>query len=413
MRRPASAWRFVCSAARPDSSPGSETIRMNKKAFVALVGSMFISMLGMGIVSPFLPIYANKMGASKLEVGLVQAAFNITGIGTLLFVGRLSDRYGRKSFLSAGLTILAIASIGLMYATDPLHLILWRLVQGLGASAHLPIAQAYLGDITPAGSEGKWMGLFNAVLFAGVGTGPLVGGVITDAFSIKTSFLFMAVLNVLGLIATLIFLKEMPRKTAARGNTAFFAPLKSRIMRGVLSYNMTTGIGTASLMAFMPLFAGLRLGLSASLIGVMLAARTPVSILQSYTGRLADRWNRRSMVICGGIASVIAMSLLPAAGRFWTLLAAYLSIALAQAFGVPAANAYVIREGRTYGMGAAVTMFMMAMNIGNGLGPVAMGSIADWFGLESAFHTAAICMAIGVALFAWMVRSSKRERVNP
>ncbi len=194
---------------------------MNKKAFAVLVGSMFISMMGMGIVSPFLPIYANTLGASSLQVGLVQAAFNITGIGTLLFVGRLSDRFGRKSFLSAGLSILAVASVGLMFSRDIVHLIAWRLVQGLGASAHLPIAQAYLGDITPEGNEGKWMGYFNAVLFAGMGAGPLIGGVITDAFSIRAAFLFMAVLNILGLIATLVFLKEMPRKTATHGHTSY------------------------------------------------------------------------------------------------------------------------------------------------------------------------------------------------
>ncbi len=376
---------------------------MNKKAFVVLVGSMFISMLGMGIVSPFLPIYANTLGASSLEVGLVQSAFSITGIGTLLFVGRLSDRFGRKSFLSAGLIILAISSVGLMFANDPFHLILWRFIQGLGASAHLPIAQAYLGDITPEGNEGKWMGYFNAVLFAGMGAGPLVGGIITDAFSINTAFLVMAVLNVIGLIAVLIFLKEMPRKTAVSGQTSIVAPLRSRIMQGVLSYRMTTGLGTSSLMAFMPLFADLRIGLSASLIGVMLAARTPVSIVQSYTGRLADRWDRRSMVIWGGIASIAAAALLPLTKGFWLLLIAYVSVMLGQAFGIPAANAYVVHEGRTYGMGASMTMFMMAMQVGNGIGPVVLGGIADGLGLESTFYTASVCMAAGVGLFACMV----------
>jgi DHA1 family multidrug resistance protein-like MFS transporter len=379
---------------------------MNRKAFVVLVGSMFISMLGMGIVTPFLPIYANTMGASSLEVGMIQAAFSITGIGTLLFVGRLSDRFGRKSFLSGGLTILAISSIGLMFANDPAHLILWRFVQGLGASAHLPIAQAYLGDITPEGNEGKWMGYFNAVLYAGMGAGPLAGGVITDVFSMNTAFLVMAVLNVLGLIATLIFLKDMPRKTAARGNKTITAPLKSSIMQGVLSYRLTTGLGTSTLMAFMPLFADLRIGLSTSLIGIMLAARTPVSIIQSYTGRLADRRNRRSMVIWGGIASIVAVALLPQTGGFWSLLLAYISVMLGQALGMPAANAFVVHEGRVYGMGICMTMFMMAMQVGNGIGPVALGGIADWLDLESTFYSAAVCMTAGILLFAWMVRDA-------
>jgi len=372
---------------------------MNKKAFAVLVGSMFVSMLGMGIVSPFLPIYANTLGATTLEVGLVQSAFSITGIGTLLFVGRLSDRFGRKSFLSGGLIILTLSSVGLMFASDPLHLILWRFIQGLGASAHLPIAQAYLGDITPEGNEGKWMGYFNAVLFAGMGTGPLVGGFIADAFSIRASFLVMAVLNTLGLIATLVYLKEMPRKTAARGYTSYAAPLKSRIMRGVFVYRMTAGLSTSCLMAFTPLFADLRIGLSTSLIGIMLASRTPVSIVQSYTGRLADRWDRRAMVVWGGIVSIAATALLPLTGGFWTLLVAYISVTLGQAIGIPAANAYVVQEGRTFGMGACMTLFMMAMQIGAGIGPVVLGGIADRIGLDSVFYAAAMTMTAGIIYF--------------
>lgn len=55
-------------------------------------------------------------------------------------------------------------------------------------------------------------------------------------------------------------------------------------------------------------------------------------------------------------------------------------------------------------MGASMTTFMLAMNVGNGIGPVVLGVIADWFGLESAFHAAAICMALGMVAFAFMVK---------
>lgn len=381
---------------------------MNRKAFAVLVGSMFISMLGMGIVSPFLPIYADHLGASSLELGLVQAAFNITGIGTLLFIGRLSDRFGRKSFLMGGLSILALASVGLMYSTSIAQLIAWRFVQGLGASAHLPIAQAYMGDITPEGDEGKWMGLFNAVLFAGMGAGPLAGGVIADALGIRIAFLTMAVLNVLGLAATLLFLKEPPRKTAALEHASYTAPLKSRVLQGVFAYRLTTGIGTASLMAFMPLYADLKIGMSAGLIGVLMAARTPISILQSYTGRLADKWNRRTMVLWGGAVSAAAVVLLPLTESFWTLLLAYLGVTLGQTYGIPPANAYTVQEGRTYGMGASMTLFMLAMQIGNGVGPIILGGLADRLGLESVFYAAALFMTAGLLLFAARVQNSSK-----
>lgn len=103
---------------------------------------------------------------------------------------------------------------------------------------------------------------------------------------------------------------------------------------------------------------------------------------------------------------MVAVALLPLSGAFWPLLLIYVCVTLGQAFGVPAANAYVVHEGRTYGMGASMTMYMMAMHIGTGVGPVALGGIADRLGLNSVFYSASICMAIGLIIFAWTVRSN-------
>jgi MFS transporter, DHA1 family, multidrug resistance protein len=377
---------------------------MNRKAFFVIAGTMFISMLGMGIVTPFLPIYADQLGASPLEVGLVQAGFSISNMFSLPFVGRFSDRLGRKVFLCIGLTILMLASLGFIWAKNPTQLIFMRLFQGLGASAHLPIAQAYLGDITPEGGEGRWMGYFNAILFSGIGMGPLVGGVLTDVFNMNTTFLVMAAFNLGGLIATLILLREVPRRPVPREHTSIIAPLRSRVMRGVFAYRMTVGFGTSTFMAFMPLFADLRLGLSASLIGLLLAVRMPVSLMQSYTGRLADRHDRRVLVVTSGVITMIFSALVPAAGGFLMLLAIYAMVSIGVAIGMPAANAYVVEEGRIYGMGACMTTFMMAMQIGNGVGPVMLGSVANFLGLESTFYAAAAFMLLGTLIFIWLVK---------
>jgi len=382
---------------------------MDKKTFVVLLGALFVSMLGMNIISPFLPLYAREMGASALQLGLVQAAFSVSGTITLLFIGRFSDNWGRKPFLVGGLSVLVLSSAALMIAATPFHLIVLRFFQGLGASTFLAISQAYMGDRLSSGSEGKWMGYFNAVLFAGMGSGPLVGGAITDASSIGTAFLALTLMNSLGLFAIILFLREMPRKRAVREYQSFLSPLRSLVMRGVFSYRMTVGVSTATLMAFVPLFAGLKLGLNSTMIGLMLAARIPISICQSYTGRMADRWDRRSMVIWGGLITVVAVLLIPSVGGFWTLLIAYLWVTVGQALGIPAANAYVVQEGRTYGMGASVTMFMMAMYAGNSIGPVVLGGIVDRLGLESAFYAASICMAAGVILFGLLVKSDSNS----
>jgi DHA1 family multidrug resistance protein-like MFS transporter len=381
---------------------------MNKRAFVIIAGTMFVSMLGMGIIAPLLPIYADQLGASPFEIGLIQAGFAMSNFVSLPFMGRLSDRYGRKIFLCAGLTILSLSSFGFIWARNPGQLFVMRLLQGLGASAHLPISQAYLGDITPEGDEGKWMGYFNAVLFSGIGTGPLVGGVLNDVFNINITFLVMGLLNLAAMIITLILLKEGRRKVAPPEHSSMIAPLKSRIMRGVFAYRMTIGIGTSTFMAFIPLFADLKLGLSTSLIGLLLAVRTPVSLTQSYFGNLADRHDRRTLIAISSVIAMIFTALVPVATGFWSLLIIYALLTFGVSMGMPALTAYVVDEGRTYGMGACMTTLTMSMQVGNGLGPIMLGGVANFLGLPAAFYSAGGFLLLGMFIFLWLVRSGRR-----
>lgn len=378
---------------------------MNKRTFVILVATMFISMLGFGIVVPLLPIYADQLGASALEIGFINAGFSLALMVSLPFMGRLSDRMGRKVFLCAGLVILTVSSLGFIWAQTPLQLILVRVFQGIGASMHLPIAQAYLGDITPEGEEGKWMGHFSAILFSSMGLGPLFGGVLTDLFSINTTFLVMAALCLIGLIATIIFLPEVVRKTTLEKQSTVFAGLmKSNILKGAFAFQIANGFGMASIMTFLPLFASQNLGLSVSLIGLLLASRTPLALLQSFTGTLADKYSRRVLVAAGGAVAIIFTALLPVAGGFWSLLVMHALMAIGVAFAMPAATAYVVEGGRTFGMGTSMAMFMMAMQIGMGVGPIMLGGIVDFTGIESAFYLGAGVILIGIVAFIWFTR---------
>ncbi len=88
--------------------------------------------------------------------------------------------------------------------------------------------------------------------------------------------------------------------------------------------------------------------------------RTPVSLTQSYFGHLADRLDRRMLVVVGGVIAMVFSALLPMSGGFWTLLVIYSLVIFGQSVATPASNAYVVEEGRNYGMGACMTLFMLA-----------------------------------------------------
>jgi len=123
-------------------------------------------MLGSGIVVPLLPLYAESLEASGLWLGLIFAAFPLSRTLATPVFGRLSDRKGRKLFISIGLLTYAIISFGFIYTNTVSQLVLMRFLHGLAGALILPVAQAYVGDISPPGEEGKWMGYANAAFLA-------------------------------------------------------------------------------------------------------------------------------------------------------------------------------------------------------------------------------------------------------
>lgn len=90
------------------------------------------------------------------------AGYGATSTLSAPFFGRLSDRRGRKTFLCIGLLCYASLSLGYILAENIFTLILVRLLQGTAGGMILPIVSAYVGDLSPQGKEGKWMGYINA-----------------------------------------------------------------------------------------------------------------------------------------------------------------------------------------------------------------------------------------------------------
>jgi len=103
---------------------------MIRKVFPVLALAIFASMLGSGIVVPLLPVYAESMGASGIWLGVIFAAFAISQAALMPLAGRLSDRHGRKLFISVGLLIYAALSFVYIWSNSIIGLIFLRLAQG-------------------------------------------------------------------------------------------------------------------------------------------------------------------------------------------------------------------------------------------------------------------------------------------
>jgi len=379
---------------------------MIKKVFPVLALSIFSSMLGVGIIAPLLPLYAENLGATGIWLGIIFGGFSISRAVIMPIVGRLSDRSGRKPFLSIGLLSYAIISLGFIWADSVSQLTLVRLIQGAAAGMIIPIAQAYVGDISPEGEEGTWMGYFNAAFFTGFGFGPLMGGVLTDHFGMTVAFSTMSGLNLLAFLIVVLFLPEISHKRMATSPRASFKKMStSGIVKGLFSYRLSFSMGRGAFATFLPIFAAIYIGLSPTLIGVLLAVNILLmSLLGIYGGNIADRFNRRALVVLGSLTNLTYLVLIPLAGNFWHLLGLCTLGGLGGAISMPAASALIVEEGRKFGMGSTIGIFAMAFSIGMAIGPLLSGVIADLANLDSVFYFAASMGLVGTSLFVWFTR---------
>jgi len=379
---------------------------MNRLKFGILAGTMLLSMIGFGLIVPLLPVYAREFGASSVEVGLL---FSVTALANLILlpvIGPLSDRYGRVLFLCLGLLLMALATLGFYVSHSVEAILVCRFTQGVAMSMHLPVAQAMLGDMIPAGQEGRWMGYFSAVLFAGLGAGPLLGGVASDMFGVQQVFILSAAAMIAALIATAIFLRDDMHRTVTDPKTSGWSwqLLANPFVCGVAALQICNGALTGLSMAFLPVLGAEQLALGASAIGLVLFIRSPVSMLQSWSGKLADTHNRKLLISVGVVLSSIAIATMPNTTGLWTLLLANTLLSLGMVLLQPAASAYMVEQGRTIGMGFAMSLGFMAMQIGGGFGPVGAGWIMQDAGLEAGFYAAAVVNLLGLLVFLFLMR---------
>ncbi len=362
-------------------------------------------MLGSGIVVPLLPLYADSLGASGLWLGIIFAGFPISRTLATPFFGRLSDRRGRKLFISIGLLAYGIISFGYIWANTIVLLVLVRFLQGVSGALILPIAQAYVGDISPPGEEGKWMGYANAAFFSGFGFGPLMGGVLAEHLGINAAFISMGSLSLLAFVITAFFLPEISPRQSAPHYPSLIEMSRSSIMGGLFTFRLFLTMGRTTFFTFLPIFATFSLALRPSIVGILLTVFSLLTALLGIpSGRIADRVSRRFLIITGCLVSFVFLIGVPLADNFGVLLALVVLGSLGSAIAVPAGSALAVEEGRKYGMGSSIAYYSMAVSIGMVIGPIAGGAIADLTGINSVFYFGAVMTLLGAGLFTWLSR---------
>ena len=377
---------------------------MNKKAFITLSLAIFATMMGMSIVAPLMAVYSKSMGASGIWLGLMFSGVSLSRALFQPVAGWLSDRKDRKTLLIIGLVSYTILSLGYAWAADLYQLTAARLLHGAASSLVTPVAQAYVGDITPKGKEGTYMNFFMMAMYLGMGTGPFLGGLLNDSYGISVAFYVMAAVSAISLIFLIIFVPVMASKSKKEkaGWGAMISLMKDNKMKAVVLHLFSRAILRQGITSFLPVFAMEMLAMNTTASGTVISVFIfTEAFSQGLVGPVADRMNRKVLLLGGTAVAAFMAFFIGNMGNAAGMLTILVPIAITTSLARASASAYSVEIGSKFHcMGACMGLVNAAQDLGNFVGPMLFGWATDAFGSSSIFTVGGITGIVVIPFMA-------------
>ena len=383
---------------------------------VALAGT--IAVMGLGFIIPLFPVYVSQKGATNFQLGLIVSGFTISQFLVQPFFGGLSDRYGRKAFMVAGLACYGIVASLYVLAESLTQVFLIRLLHGVGAGMIWPALSAFIIDESPVNRRGESIGFISAMEMLGFAAGPLAGGFLYSLGGMSLPFWGCSLLAFAGmaLIWGLVQEKPLPHRKEKVGffERYGFASLRIPDIRLLCLIGFGESFAWGLIITLLPVIAS-NLGVPPERIGWLFSSYFIFYILLQWpVGKWSDRKGRKKPIILGMSIYTLSILILSQGGDLFHFL---LVLAIAGAgLGIysPSVRVAVADLASEKVRGASLGIFITTRMLGFFLGPNLSGYMADRFGEGFPFLTAAGFLGIGIwASFRLSSELSKIRQIAP
>jgi DHA1 family multidrug resistance protein-like MFS transporter len=390
------------------------------------------SAVGFSMIFPFLPLYVEDLGTNtsisiEFWAGMVFSAQAFTMMIASPIWGALADRYGRKLMVQRAMFGAMVTIFLMAFAHTAEQLVLLRAIQGL-ITGTVSAANALVAASAPRKHSGFAMGVVQVGLWSGVALGPLIGGILADAYGFRVPFLITAGLQFVAFILVWVGVHEdfTPETRSANQNKSFITEWRHVFtMDGVLQtyiIRFLAGLSRSLIIPIMPLFivllftsrsAGVPLpeflegfiepaGVS-TYTGLVVGVSSATSTLSAvYLGRLGDRIGHRRILIGSALVAMLLYIPQGFVAFAWQLLILQGLTGLAIGGLVAAPSALLARytdpgeEGAVYGLDNSVVAGARAV------APLIASGVAIWFGLRMMFVAMPLVFLI-IGLIAMLV----------
>ncbi len=392
---------------------------LRRTSLLVLFLTVFIDLIGFGMVIPFLSFYAREYGATGAAVGAVVGIYSIMQFFFAPVWGRWSDHIGRRPVILISVTTSCVGYLLFAFSRSYRMLFLSRVIAGAGG-ANIGTAQAYIADSTTPENRAKGMGLIGAAFGMGFILGPPLAGMLAyvgTSHGLAGNLLPGLMASGTSFVALVIALVALGESKAPG------APVRSAIPPQ-FDKRIWSEVGHQKILALIiaTLFLTL-LSVAGMEVSVTLHARdrfhfTPkqlawfflfmgviVAMIQGgLIGRMARAFGERTLVAIGTASFTIGLVLAPGIYRVPLLYVVAFFFAIGQGLCYPSLTSMVTRVTRPEETGSMLGIAAAVGSLARFLGPIVMGSLYDMAKAQGAFFGGAVLTAAGFCLALAMRR---------
>ncbi|PDV96715.1 MFS transporter [Candidatus Chloroploca asiatica] len=363
--------------------------RVRRGSPLAIVfASVFIDMLGYGMIVPLLPFLVREYSASALLVGLLSSLYALMQLFMAPLLGAVSDRIGRRPVLIGCLAGSGVAYL-LLGLSNTLGLLFLAVGLGGMAGASLPTAQAYIADTTKPEDRARGLGLIGAAFGLGLMIGPALGGLLSS-YGLAVPALAAAAFAALNTLYALIVLPEsLPPERRShqplhlRNLTAQLAEaLTLRRIRLLLVAIFLLNLAFAGLQSNFPLFSTVRFGWDVLQNGIFFAFVGGCAVVTQgfLIGKLQPLWGEAPLVLAGLGLMTIGLLLIALAPQAWLLYPLVGIMAVGLGLAIPSLSALVSQRAGEHRQGAVMGGTQALLSLTLIIGPLLAGLAFDLAG---------------------------------
>jgi len=373
------------------------------RPLVIIFLTIFVNLIGFGIIIPLLPFYAQTFGASPFVIGLLFAVFSVCQLVAAPVLGDLSDRYGRRPVLIFSLAGTVVSFAMLAVAHSLAMLFAARVIDGL-SGGNISTARAYVADITEPKDRARAYGIIGAAFGLGFILGPALSGILAKISYTAPIWTAAAITLVATGVAWAWLPETVHRAQAGVGNPIEYLPelLGRPIVRRVLAIDFVYWFAFSIFQTTFALYAQRRFGFDVPHTGYFFAAFGVLgavvqgALIRPVVLRLGDK---RTFLV-GLAAAAVGFLILVIAPSVSTLIVAMIPLTFGMGFGHPTVASLVSRAGRGHEQGRVQGAASALESLGRTIGPVWGNTSLQRWGEGTPYISAALLVVLTLLMSA-------------